>query len=212
MAIITSYSTLQTAISDYLARSDLTTWLPNFTQNWEERFMREPDNWGSWMEKALSVAISSGVAAVPSDYLGIKIAYISGQNSAPLKRISLDQMYQRFPRANTSGGTPAYIARNATNFEFGPNNASGTLVGTYWAKPTAIRSYTTGGADAIAHFLIVNAPDLCLYGSLLEAEPFIKNDARLQVWGNLYKVALDGYRFRMQAEDFSGSPPHTVVV
>jgi hypothetical protein len=212
MAIITSYSTLQTAISDYLARSDLTTWLPNFTQNWEERFMREPDNWGSWMERALSVSISSGVAAVPSDYLGLKVAYISGQNSAPLKRISLDQLYQRFPRANTSGGTPAYIARNATNFEFGPNNASGTLVGTYWAKPTVMRSYTTGGADAVAHFLIVNAPDLCLYGSLLEAAPFIKQDARLQVWGNLYKVALDGYRFRMQAEDFSGSPPHTVVV
>lgn len=212
MAVIAGYSTLQTAISDYLARSDLTSWLPNFTQNWEERFMREPENWGSWLEKALSVAISSGVAAVPSDYLGIKIAYISGQTSAPLKRISLDQLYQRFPRASTSGGTPAYVSRNGTNFEFGPNNASGTLAGTYWAKPTVLRNYTTGGADAVAHFLIVNAPDLCLYGSLLEAEPFIKNDARLPTWGNLYSVALEAYRGRMKAEDFSGSPPHTVVV
>lgn len=209
MAVIAGYSTLQTTIADYLARSDLTSWLPNFTQNWEERFYREPDNWGSWMETALSVAISSGVAAVPSNYLALKIAYIDGQNSPPLKRISLDQMYQRFPRSNTSGGTAAYISRNGANFEFGPNNASGTLAGTYWAKPTLMRSF---GSDAAAHFLIVNAPDLCLYGSLLEAEPFIKNDARLQVWGNLYKVALDGYRGRMQSEDFSGSAPHTVVV
>jgi len=38
VAIITSYSTLQTAISDYLARSDLSTWLPNFTQNWDPKY------------------------------------------------------------------------------------------------------------------------------------------------------------------------------
>lgn len=209
MAVIAGYSTLQTAIADYLARSDLTSWLPNFTQNWEERFYREPDNWGSWMETALSVTITAGVAAVPSNYLALKIAYIDGQNSPPLKRISLDQLYQRFPRTNTSGGAAAYIARNGANFEFGPNSASGTLAGTYWAKPTLMRSFAS---DAAAHFLIVNAPDLCLYGSLLEAEPFIKNDSRLQVWGNLYKVALDGYRGRMQSEDFSGSAPHTVVV
>lgn len=211
MALITSYSTLQTAISDYLARSDLATWLPNFTQNWEERFMREPDNWGSWMEKALSVAISSAVAAVPTDYLGLKIGYISGANSPQLKRISLEQLYERYPRAGSTG-TAKFIARNGANFEFGPISSGGTLVGTYYAKPTVIRSYTTGGADAAAHFLIVNAPDLCLYGSLLESAPFIKNDARIQTWGNLYSVALDAYRGRMKSEEYSGSAPFTVAV
>src|SRR5690606_22315006 len=127
-------------------------------QLWEERFYRESDNWGSWMEKALSVTITNDVAAVPSDYLALKVAYV-GRN--PVKRISLEQLYQRYPREGGVSGAPAYIARNATNFEFGPIG-SGTLSGTYWAKPTAMRSYTTGGADAAAHFLIVNAPDLCL--------------------------------------------------
>jgi hypothetical protein len=208
MAVISSYSTLQTAISDYVARSDLTTFLPNFTQAWEERFLRESDNWGSWMESALSVAIASNVAAVPSDYLGLKIAYLDGQTSPPLKRISLDQLYQRFPRSGSTG-TPAYIARNGANFEFGPIAGSGTLKGTYYAKPTVMRSFAS---DAAAHFIIVNAPDLALYGSLLEAETFIKNDKRLATWSQLYSVALEAYRSRMKAEDFSGSAPHTVVV
>jgi hypothetical protein len=208
MAVITSYSTLQTAVSDYLARSDLTTFLPNFTQAWEERFLRESENWGAWMETALSVAIASNVAAVPSDYLGLKIAYLDGQTSPPLKRISLDQLYQRFPRSGSTG-TPAYIARNGSNFEFGPIAGSGTLKGTYYAKPTVMRSFAS---DAAAHFVIVNAPDLALYGSLLEAETFIKNDKRLATWSQLYSVALEAYRSRIKAEDFSGSPPHTVVV
>lgn len=202
MAIITSYATLQTAIADYLARSDLTTFLPNYTQNWEERFMREPENWGSWMEAALSVAISNGVAAVPADYLGLKIAYISGSRP-PLKRVSLDQLYQRYPRSGGTG-TAAYIARNKTNFEFGPVSSSGTLVGTYWAKPAPIRT--------TANFLLTDCPDLCLYGSLLEAESFIKNDKRLATWSNFYSTALEAYRARMKSEDFSGSPPHAVVV
>lgn len=204
MAIITSYSTLQTAISDWLARSDLTTFLPNFTQNWEEDFLREPKNWGSWMESALNVTITANVAAVPADYLGLKIAYISGQNSPPLKRISLDQLYQRYPRSG-SAGTAAYIARNGANLEFGAIPGSGTLKGTYYAKPTVLRTATT-------NWLTTNAPDLCLYGSLLAAEPFLKNDTRVALWQTLYSTALESYRNQFKEEDYSGSPPNTVVV
>jgi hypothetical protein len=206
MAVITSYATLQTAISDWLARSDLTTFLPNFTQNWEEDFYREPLNWGSWMETALSVSISSGVAAVPSDYLGLKVAYISGQTSAPLKRISLDQLYQRYPRS-LGNGQAVYIARDGANFVFGPEASDGTLAGTYYAKPTVLRTDADG-----ANWLTANAPDLCLYGSLLAAEPFIKNDARVSLWQAMYDRALVSYRNRFKEEDYSGSPPHTVAV
>jgi hypothetical protein len=206
MAVITNYTTLQTAISDWLARSDLTTFLPNFTQNWEEDFYRESKNWASWMETALSVSIASNVAAVPSDYLGLKIAYIDGQTSAPLKRISLDQLYQRYPRS-LGTGQAVYIARNGSNFEFGPEPSSGTLVGTYYAKQTALRSDADG-----SNWLTTNAPDLCLYGSLIAAEPFLQNDKRLPLWQSMYATALESYRNRFKEEDYSGSPPHTVVV
>lgn len=205
MAVITTYATLQTAVGDYLARSDLTSYIPNFCQNWEERFYRDSQNWASWMETALSVTITNNVAAVPADYLGLKIAYISGQSSAPLKRISLDQLYQRYPRA-ISGGQAAYIARNGANFEFGPVS-SGTLVGTYYAKPTVLRTDSDG-----VNWLITNAPDLCLYGSLLEAQPFLMNDKRVPVWQSFYDAALHAYRSRFREEDYSGAPPHTVVV
>lgn len=206
MAVITNYTTLQTAVADYLARSDLTTFIPNFVQNFEEDFYREPLNWASWMETALSVSISSGVAAVPADYLGLKIAYISGQTSAPLKRISLDQLYQRYPRS-LGTGQAVYIARNGANFEFGPEASDGTLAGTYYAKPTLLRSDSDG-----SNFLTVNCPDGCLYGSLMAAAPFLQNDKRLPTWQAMYDMAITSYRKRFREEDYSGSPPHTVVV
>lgn len=207
MAVVTTYNTLLTAIADYLARSDLTTFTPNFVQNWEERFYRDSENWASWMEAALSVTITSNVAAVPAGYLGLKVAYIDGQVNPLLKRISLVQLYERYPRDSGLTGIPRYIARNGANFEFGPIPASGTLAGTYYAKPTVLRS----DADGV-NWLITNAPDLCLYGSLLEAEPFLKNDKRIAVWQSFYDSALVAYRSQFRAEDYSGSAPHTVAV
>lgn len=158
------------------------------------------------MESALNVTITNNVAAVPADYLGLKIAYISGQVSPPLKRISLNQLYERYPRSGSSG-TCAYVARNGANLEFGPIAGSGTLKGTYYAKPVVLRTDSDG-----ANWLTANAPDLCLYGSLLAAEPFIKNDERIPLWQAMYSSALESYRNQFKEEDFSGSAPHTVVV
>lgn len=209
MAVITSYTTLLTAVGDYLARSDLTTFTPNFVQNCEERFFRDSENWASWMESALSVTITANLAAVPASYLGLRVAYIAGNYAQPLKRVTLEQLYSRWPRGGGSAGTIVCIARNGANFEFGPENVSGTLAGTYYAKPTVLRSF---GSDAAAHFLIVNAPDLLLYGALLEAEPFLKNDARVMIWKGAYDIALEAYRARFRDEMYSGSTPFTVPV
>jgi hypothetical protein len=209
MAVVTSYSTLLTAVGDYLARSDLSTFTPNFVQNFEERFLRDADNWGSWMESALSVTLANNLAALPASYLGLRVAYIAGNYAQPLKRVTLEQLYSRFPRGRGTSGVVTLIARNGSNFEFGPENVSGTLTGVYYAKPTVLRSFAS---DAAAHYLIVNAPDLLLYGALLEAEPFLRNDDRLVVWKSAYDWALDAYRSRLRLEDSSGSTPFTVAV
>jgi hypothetical protein len=207
MAVITSYSTLLTATSDYLARSDLTTFLPNFVQNWEERFFRDSQNWGAWMESALSVALSNNVAALPTDYLGLRVANFSGFSA--LKRVTLEQLYDRYPRGRSTAGTATHIARNGSNLVFGPEIQSGTVIGVYYAKPVALRSFA---ADAAAHYLIVNAPDLLLYGALLEAMPFIKKDERIPTWSGAYEVALQSYRDRLMAEGSSGSSPFAVAM
>jgi hypothetical protein len=207
MAVISSYSTLLTEVANWMSRSDLTADIPGFIQLWEEEFYNDPDNWGAWMETALSATIANNVAPVPADYLGLKIAYISGQVSAPLKRVSLDQLYQRYPRANAVSGTPVYIARNGSNFEFGPIAGDGTLSGTYYAKPTLLRDDSDG-----INYLITNEPHLCLCGSMAQAQLFVQNDKRNPVWQQKYEAALVAYRRRQVGEDYSGSPPHTVAV
>jgi hypothetical protein len=203
VAIVTSYTTLLTAVADFLPRSDLTSFVPNFVQNWEERFLRQPENFGRWMETSADDTIASDVIAVPSGYLGLKYAYVIGAPSQRLDRVSLNQMYGTYPRGGEEGA-PVWIAREGSNFVFGPEpDDTYDIHLVYWAKPTVMRSFAS---DAAAHWIIVNAPELALYGSLLESAQFLGADQRLANWGELYKFSLNDYRDMQRDEDVSGSP------
>lgn len=197
MALVTSYSSLVTSVQNYLARGDLATDAPGFIQNWEEKFYRAPKNWGRWMEQELSETIASGVIPVPADYLQLQVAWVVGNPSTPLSFVTLEELYGRYPRGNDTG-LPRWMSRSGSEFVFGPQaDDNYDIEGLYWGKPTLLRSFS---ADAAAHWLIVNAPDIPLYGALLEAVPFLKNDNRIPVWQAFYKDALQDYRDMMQSE------------
>lgn len=181
MAIVTSYATLQTAIADYLARDDLTTFLPNFVQNAENKLYALLNLRNE--ETALAVSISSGVAAVPTDFKALKFAYINTAPADVLQWVPLDQLYDEYPD-RSSTGTACLISREGANFIFGPVSQDGTLSGVYYAKQDPLR--TTDPS-----WYVTNHPEVLLYGSLLEAAPFIHGDERLPVWRNLYQEAVD---------------------
>lgn len=207
MAVISSYSTLLTEVASWLARSDLTAAIPGFVQNFEERFFRNPQNYGPWMHSALSVSFSS-TATVPSDCLTVKIAYLNGQSERPLIASSLEQVLTAYPR--TGSGKPRWFARDGSTFVFGPvPDGTYTLNGVYFAKPTLLRSYAS---DAAAHWLVVNAPDLLLFGSLMEAQGYVMNDKRFPFWFDKYNEALMEYRALMKAQNVSGGSMQTLVV
>jgi hypothetical protein len=152
------------------------------------------------MEAALSGTISNDVLPVPSDFLNLRVAYIATNPACRLEWVSLEQLYGRFPRGSWSD-IPEWMSRDQTNFVFGPQPDSAYNVsGTYIARPTALRNSTN---DAQDHWIILYASDLALYGSLLQAEPFLKNDSRIPVWAQFYGAALKDYRDLMEAEKHS---------
>jgi hypothetical protein len=200
VAIVTSYTSLVTAVSNYIARDDVVSDVPGFIWNFERRFLRQPKNFGRWMEVSLTGTTASGVLAVPAGFQLLKYAYINGSPSTRLEWVSLDQCYGRYPRGAETG-RPCWITRDVENLVFGPfPDADYDIRGVYYGKPTAMKD---AAADAVAHWLIVNAPDLCLYGSLLEAEAFVQNDTRIAVWRDFYGQALKDYRDLIHEEVFT---------
>lgn len=197
MAIITNYATLQTAIGDYLNRSDLTTFLPNFTQACESKLYKQLRI--NAMETALSVAISGGVATVPADYLELKYAYVDTTPVQFLKRSSPEEIYSRYSVRAGTADIPRLIAREASNFIFGPYPADYTIKGIYYKRLTALSGSNT------TNWFTTNAPDVLLYGSLLEAAPFLLNDERIPLWKSAYDFAMKNIQDEEMRERYSGS-------
>jgi len=184
MAVITNLATLQTAIAVYLTREDLTTFIPNFIQNAENKLLRTLNLRNE--ETALSVSVSSGTGTVPTDFKRLKFAYVPDSPAILLRWVSIEELYRSYP-IRTGSSTPCLISREGANFTFGPFAKDFTLTGIYWAKQDPLR--TTDPS-----WYVTNAPEVLLYGSLLESAPFIKGDEKLlqelPIWERLYNDAV----------------------
>jgi hypothetical protein len=70
----------------------------------------------------------------------------------------------------------------------------------YYAQPPVL-----SGSNSSNVFL-ANYPDALLYGSLIEAEPYLINDARSQTWATLYDRAIKNIEDSDQNSEYSGIP------
>ena len=180
MAVVTNYATLLTAVADYLARDDLTTFIPNFVQNAENKLYRTLNLRNE--ETALSVSVTSGTGTVPTDFKAIKLAYVPDSPIQLLDWVPVEELYRDYP-VRSGSETPRVISRQGANFVFGPYAKDFTLTGIYYAKHDPLR--TTDGS-----WYVVNAPEVLIYGSLLEAAPFIHGDERLMVWQTMLNEGI----------------------
>jgi hypothetical protein len=172
MTVISDYASLKTAIADFLARDDLTEQVEYFIQNTENKLYRSINLRNE--ETALSVSISSGVAAVPADFKALKFAYYDRTPAALLEWVSITELYNDYPNRSNSA-IPCVISREATNFVFGPVSQDGTLKGVYYAKQDPLE--TTDNS-----WYVDNAPDALVYGSMAEAALFTKDLEMYNFW------------------------------
>lgn len=194
---ISTYDELVTAVGSWIKRSDLTASIPDFVRMGELRIYR--DLRIRAMETALNSAIASGVVVVPSGYVAMKHAYIDGTPVQKLQRKDAEWVYQNYPVRSTSG-QPKFFAREADNFIFGPYPDDGyTVKGIYYKRLASL------GASNQTNWFTENAPDLLLWAALVEAEPFVMNDARTALWAGKYETTKERIQREDDAEDSSGS-------
>jgi len=53
--------------------------------------------------------------------------------------------------------------------------------------------------------MLTNNPDVYLYGALLEAEPFLMNDQRVQLWSTALREAINEIQLQDNRDRHSGS-------
>lgn len=197
MAQITDYASLKENIASWLNRSDLTDQIPTFIQLAEQSFKRNPKVKGI---SSTTLTITSDAQAMPADLKQIESWYHDGPNYyGPISVVSAGDLGALKARLGDSG-VPAYAAvvDGVARFAPEPSEDFDTKL-VYWQKVTPL-------SDASAtNWLLEDHPDAYLFGSLLQAAPFLDEDPRMATWGNLLGNVYDEIHRAATAAQFGGT-------
>ena len=196
---IGTFAELKTAAANWLDRSDLTDRIPEFISLAEARFnrvlrIRDMET----VSTAISTSAGTREYSLPTGFVQMKEFHLTTDPITPLAYITPEMMSRMW--AGSSKPKPQVFTIIADNVRLGPNpDAVYTTSMLYYKKFTALSaSNTTSG-------MLTNNPDVYLYGTLLEAEPFIMNDERVALWATAFKQAIDDIQFQDNKDRHSGS-------
>lgn len=211
---INTYATLVSAITEYLARDQdatLTARIPDFITLAEAKFNRilfMPQ-----METRDTLTVDTGATSpelldLPTDFQSFRRnPRLSGVTGKPaLEFLTGTQMDDlRFARDDTTG-QPLYYSVGGSQIELLPTpNDDYDVEIVYRAKISALTSTNT------TNWLLTLAPDLYLYGALMEAAPYTKNQTWLPVWVSGFTTALDALTSLGDRQAFDSGPSTLVL-
>ena len=196
---ITTYAELQTATANWLDRSDLTDRIPEFIELAEANFnrvIRQPD----MITKNDSFSIAGRYTTLPTDTLEIVRIVLDLTPVVVLEYVTPEEISER--RTYLTGtGKPIYfttIGGSANQLEVlrSPDDTYTASI-IYYTRIPALADGT--------NWLLTNHPDIYLFGALVEAEPYLKNDERMPLWTSRLDKALNDLRLQGQRERHTAS-------
>jgi hypothetical protein len=196
---LTSYSELKTTIASYLARSDLDSVIPDFIRLAEERLRRDLRIRQMLVVATASTTGGDSTVGLPTDFLEMRDIHF---NTNPISSVSYESpnTFYQSTRA-TESGIPRTYTVLASEIQFAPIPDSAYQAQMlYYAKPPLLSDSNA------SNVFLANCPDALLYGALGEAEPYLMNDARLQVWAALYDRSIASISNADQSSEYSGQP------
>lgn len=196
---ITNYDGLKATVASYLARTDLTEQIPDFIQLAEIRLRRELRLRQMLTSVTTSTTGGDSTVALPSDFLQLRDLFVVTNPVRSLNFVS-PSVFSRNGRV-TESGLPVYYTIIGSEFKFAPAPDSNyTLEMLYYAAPEFL------SPQLPSNNFLANCPDLLLYGALAEAEPYLMNDARIQLWSAMYDRGVAQLTAADDQSEFSAVP------
>ena len=198
---ISTFSELKTAAANWLARSNLTSRIPEFVSLCEADFNRKLRirAMETLSESATTTAAGSTTSALPTGWLQGRSVWLAGTTpKQTLRYVTPEYLHSTY--VSGTNGTPKVFTIVGDYFAYGPSpDAAYPVAALYYKKLDALSDTTT------TNWLLTNAPDAYLYGTLLQAMPFLRHDARMAVWGTMYNQALSEVQSADERDRHSGS-------
>lgn len=202
---ITDFTTLCTAVADWLARDDLTTRIPDFITLAEAKINRTLLHPG--MEARTTVTVDAGSADpefidLPTGFQTMRTVRLSGVVGKPrLAFMSQTQIDDYRYNIDNVTGQPVYFSIVGSELELAPTpNDDFDIEMLHRANVPALT------ASNLTNWLLTLAPDLYLYGALLESAAYNKDDQRIGVWGSAFQLCMDQLNTHGARQSFDSGP------
>ena len=197
-----TFTELKDAIADWLDRSDLTARIPDFIALAEARLNRDVRIRPMEVRSSMETTAGQRYFNLPGGYLQMRNMQINSNPITPLEYIT-PEMLDRLYGSDTTGKPKAYTLIG-DEIQLAPiPDSDYTVEMAFYEKFTPLGDGTSG--TVTSNWLTTNAPDVLLYGALLEAEPFIKNDERIRLWLTAYNGAVKKIQDADARDRHSGS-------
>ena len=196
---IGTFAQLKTAAANWLDRSDLTDRIPEFIALAEARFNRElriRDM--ETVSTAISTVAGTREYSLPTGFVQMKEFHLSTDPLTPLAYITPEMMTRLW--AGSAQAKPEVFTIIADNVRLGPGPDA-----VYTTSMLYYKTFTALSDSATTNDMLTNYPNVYLYGTLLEAEPFIMNDQRIPVWLGAFDKAVASIQNQDNKDRHSGS-------
>lgn len=193
---ITDYSTLQTAVGEWLHRTDLATQIPTFIQLAETKIANNIRS--RQLETTTTLVTTDGVStvALPSDYGSFKNLQIAGYPPLTLVPDDILLLY------NSSGGlgVPQFYCLQGNDLVLSPvPNSELTINVVYYKDLTPLSSINP------VNWVLTKYPAVYLYGALIEASIFTNDPEQQQFYQTKFNDTIEDMWRNFGYESFSGS-------
>lgn len=193
---LTSYSELRSSIADWLNRGDLTAVIPDFISLAEAQMERRLPT--QKMVKRANATIDTPFSAIPADLLSVKsLVLTSTAPVQPLVFLTEDELDAK-KYTYRSTGKPLYFALVGNQIEVLPAPDTG-----YTAEITYVATLPKLSDSNTSNWVLARHPDVYLYGSLLQAAPYLRDDERVGLWSSQYQAAIEDMLVQNERAAFS---------
>lgn len=201
---LSTYTELKATVADWLNRQDLAAQIPDFIRLLEvqvQRTLRVRQMLGEYTTTIDGT--SGGRITLPDDFLALhELRMTRGSDSRviPIEYASKHELSTILGEVNAAGTPRAYCVSN-TDIEVAPYpDASFTITLFYWQKIPPL------SGSVASNWLLADHPDVYLFGSMLQAAPYLKNDERVQMWSTALTSLLEDMRVADERATKAGTP------
>lgn len=178
---ISTFSELRTAVQTWLDNTSIVGNIDDFIRMAEARHRREIRI--REMLVTEPVVVNARTIPLPAGWLNaIRFLLLTDPVT---EMVQIPDFEMARVRRSGAGRPSVFAVRDVIELNIAPDS----LINGEW---TYYKALTPLSGSAPTNALLARAPDVYLYGALLHTAPFIADDARLQTWETLYKLAVDG--------------------